>query len=305
MKKYVVATRPSLLAYTQTKQVVQVLKERNPGCEFEIVKFLTHGDKVVDKPLVEFGGTGLFVKELENAILNGEADFAVHSLKDVPGVQPENLILASFPKREDPRDIVLTSTGIGFSELNDNCIIGTSSPRRILQLKLLKPGAVFSNIRGNIDTRIGKLQSGQYDAIVLAAAGLKRIGREIPANAYLSSELCIPAIGQGVIAIECKTGNKETINMLRSINDNETEIAITAERSFMKTIGGGCKFPLAAYATVENNMVSLNVMIGDHNTSKSVKFFDKSTTDQSGALGIKLAHKIQEAAKKLNIDIII
>jgi len=305
MKKYVVATRPSLLAYTQTKQVVQVLKEKNPGCEFEIVKFLTHGDKVVDKPLVEFGGTGLFVKELENAILNGEADFAVHSLKDVPGIQPDNLILASFPKREDPRDIVLTSTGIGFSQLKDNCIIGTSSPRRILQLKILKPGAVFSNIRGNIDTRIGKLQSGQYDAIVLAAAGLKRIGREIPANAFLSSELCIPAIGQGAIAIECKTGDKETINMLRSINDNETEIAITAERSFMKTIGGGCKFPLAAYATIENNMVSLNVMIGDHNTSKIAKFFDKSTTDQSEALGIKLAHKIQEAAKKLNIDIII
>ena len=288
MKKYIVATRPSLLAYTQTEQTVNLLRAKNPDCEFEIVKFSTHGDKVTDKPLTSFGGTGVFVKELENAIIEGQADFAVHSLKDVPSIQPEGFTLACFPKREDVRDVLLTRNNISINELSDNCIVGTGSPRRMLQIKQ------FKDLRGNIDTRIQKLQNGEYDAILLAAAGLKRLGKTIDETTILSTELSIPAIGQGCIAIECKTDNSELINILRSINDKDTELAIIAERSYMKTIGGGCKFPLGAYAFVENNQITLNVMIGNHHTSQIIRFSETSSIEKAEELGIELAHRIEK-----------
>lgn len=302
-RKYIVATRPSLLAYTQTEQTVNALRAANPDCEFEIVKFSTHGDKVTDKPLTAFGGTGVFVKELENAMLEGKADFAIHSLKDVPSIQPEELVLACFPKREDPRDLLITRNGEHYTTLPENAIIGTGSPRRILQIKALKPNAQFTDLRGNIDTRLQKLQDGQYDAIVLAAAGINRLGKTISKNAYLSTTTCVPAIGQGAIAIECKAEDKETYEMLRSINDTNTEIAIKAERSYMKTIGGGCKFPLAAYATIENNEVTLNVMIGNHHTGQSINFTDKSNIENAEKLGFELAQKIETEANKQGLVI--
>lgn len=303
MRKYIVATRPSLLAYTQTKQTVDLLKEKNPDCEFEIVKFSTHGDNVTDKPLTEFGGTGVFVMELENAIIQGKADFAIHSLKDVPSIQPEELMLASFPQREDPRDVILIKNNVSINELKDDCIIGTGSPRRIVQITNIKPKAVFKDLRGNIDTRLKKLEDGLYDAIVLAAAGLRRLDKSINEKAFLSLDSCVPAIGQGTIAIECKKEDKETIELLRTINDNNTEISIIAERSYMKTIGGGCKFPLGAFANVENNLVHLSVMIGNHHTNQIIKMSDKSSIEGAEELGKKLAEKILLEAEKQGIKI--
>jgi porphobilinogen deaminase len=291
-KKYIVATRPSLLAYTQTEQTVNLLRAQHPDCEFEIVKFSTHGDQVTDKPLTQFGGTGVFVKELENAILDGKADFAIHSLKDVPSIQPEELVLAAFPKRENPCDVLLIRDGKKLEDLADDCIIGTGSPRRIVQIAALKPEAQFTELRGNIDTRISKLENGQYDAIVLAAAGLNRLGKSIDADSILSTELCLPAIGQGAIAIECKKNDTETINMLRAINHAETEIAIKAERSFMLTVGGGCKFPLAAYATINGNSIQLEAMIGDHKKYKMVRLSEERTLDKAIELGKSLAENI-------------
>ncbi|MBM2814604.1 MAG: porphobilinogen deaminase [Ignavibacteria bacterium] len=302
-KKYIVATRPSLLAFTQTEQTVNKLREKNPDCEFEIIKFSTHGDKVTDKPLTEFGGTGVFVKELENAILEGKADFAIHSLKDVPSDQPSGLILACFPKREDPRDIVLTKSCKSLIELDDNCIIGTGSPRRIVQIAQFKPNAKFKDLRGNIDTRLKKLHEEDYDAIVLAAAGMKRLGKEIPHNAYLPVEGFVPAIGQGIIGIECKSDDYETIEMLRTINSNESELAARAERSFMKTIGGGCKFPLAAYATINDNILTLSVMLGNHITYLIHKETASSELSISEQLGIDLAMKIKAIAGDLGITL--
>ena len=295
-KKYIVATRPSLLAYTQTEQTVNLLRAQNPDCEYEIVKFSTHGDKVTDKPLTAFGGTGVFVKELENAILEGKADFAIHSLKDVPSIQPDELVLATFPKRENPCDVVLTRDGKTVSELGENCIIGTGSPRRIVQIAAVQPIAEFKEIRGNIDTRLQKLNDGQYDAIVLAAAGLNRLGKSPAATSILSTEVCLPAIGQGAIAIECRKDDAETIQMLRSINHTETEIAIKAERSFMLTVGGGCKFPLAAYATISGNTIHLEAMTGDHKAFKMVRLSEESTIDKAVELGKSLAEKIIAAA---------
>ncbi|HJV78785.1 MAG TPA: hydroxymethylbilane synthase [Paludibacter sp.] len=303
-RKYVVATRPSLLAYTQTQQTVELLKAQNPDCEFEIVKISTHGDAVTDKPLTAFGGTGVFVKELENAILEGRADFAIHSLKDVPSIQPDGLVLAAFPTREDPRDVLLIKNGLSIDELKDNCTIGTGSPRRIVQIAGLKPGATFTDLRGNIDTRLKKLDEGQYDAIVLAAAGLRRLGKEIDPKAYLPVDTCIPAIGQGAIAIECRKGDEETIALLRTINNKDTETAILAERAFMKTVGGGCKFPLGAYATIENETVRLAVMLGNHHTQQIIRFSDRAAIAEAQQLGKKLAEKIIAEADKLGIEIL-
>ena len=304
MRKYIVATRPSLLAFTQTQQTVQLLRDKNPDCEFEIIKISTHGDKVTDKPLTEFGGTGVFVKELENAILDGKADFAIHSLKDVPSIQPNNLVLATFPKREDPRDVLLIRNGMTLQELKEDCIIGTGSPRRIVQLAEIKPKAQFAELRGNIDTRIQKLENGNYDAIVLAAAGLNRLGKTLDAKAFVSTDLCLPAIGQGAIAIECRADDTETIAMLRSINHSDTEMAIIAERAYMKTIGGGCKFPLGAYATIQRNIITLEVMIGNHHTQQIIRMSDKAIVEEAESLGNCLAEKIILAAEKQGLEII-
>ena len=303
-RKYLVATRPSLLAYTQTQQTVELLKAQHPDCEFEIVKISTHGDAVTDKPLTAFGGTGVFVKELENAILEGRADFAIHSLKDVPSIQPEGLVLAAFPTREDPRDVLLIKNGLSIDELNENCTIGTGSPRRIVQIAELKPGATFTDLRGNIDTRLKKLEEGQYDAIVLAAAGLRRLGKDIDAKAFLPVDRCVPAIGQGAIAIECRKDDDETITLLRTINNKDTETAILAERAFMKTVGGGCKFPLGAYATIQNETVQLAVMLGNHHTQQIIRFSDQADVSGAEKLGQKLAEKTIAEANKLGIEIL-
>ena len=303
-KKYIVATRPSLLAYTQTMQTVELLKAKNPDCEFEIVKISTHGDAVTDKPLTAFGGTGVFVKELENAILEGNAHFAVHSLKDVPSLQPADLVLAAFPTRQDPRDVLLIKDRLNIGDLKDNCIIGTGSPRRIVQIAELKPAATFTDLRGNIDTRLKKLEEGQYDAIVLAAAGLKRLGKHIAEKAFLPVQSCTPAIGQGAIAIECKAGDDDTIALLRTVNDPATETAILAERAYMKTIGGGCKFPLGAYATVENETVQLSVMLGNHHTNQIIRFAGSATVAEAESLGKKLAEAIMAEAQKQGIEIL-
>ena len=303
-RKYIVATRPSLLAYTQTQQTVELLKAQHPDCEFEIVKISTHGDAVTDKPLTAFGGTGVFVKELENAILEGRADFAIHSLKDVPSIQPEGLVLAAFPTREDPRDVLLIKNGLSIDELNENCTIGTGSPRRIVQIAELKPRATFTDLRGNIDTRLKKLEEGQYDAIVLAAAGLRRLGKDIDAKAFLPVDKCIPAIGQGAIAIECRKDDDETITLLRTINNKDTETAILAERAFMKTVGGGCKFPLGAYATIQNEKVQLAVMLGNHHPQQIIRFSDQADVSGAEKLGQKLAEKTIAEANKLGIEIL-
>lgn len=303
-KKFIVATRPSLLAYTQTQQTVDLLRAQHPDCEFEIIKISTHGDTVTDKPLTAFGGTGVFVKELENALYEGKAHFAVHSLKDVPSIQPEGLVLAAFPLRQDPRDLLLTRGGVSVAELPDPCVIGTGSPRRMVQVARLKEQITFADLRGNIDTRLKKLEEGQYDAIVLAAAGLKRLGKEIAETAFMSIDSCLPAIGQGAIAIECRADDADTITMLKSVNDAATETAIVAERSYMKTIGGGCKFPLGAYATIEGGEVTLQVMLGNHHTGQIIRMRDVAPISDAENLGQKLGEEMIAEAERQGIEIL-
>ena len=303
-KTFRVATRPSLLATTQTGQTVALLKEKNPDVNFEIITFSTHGDLVVDKPLVAFGGTGLFVKELEQAILDGKADFAIHSLKDMPGNQPEEFTIAAFAQRENPTDVLLTRDGNGIKDLKAGMIVGTGSPRRQLQLRNICPGLIFKDLRGNIDTRLRKLETGEYDAIVLASAGLPRLGKTLSPSVMVSVEQCIPAVGQGAIALECKADDAETIALLKTINHRETEIAVVAERSFMRTIGGGCKFPLAAHAIVEGEIVTLTTIIGTVETGNFVSIKESAAIQNAEKLGIEIAEKMQKACKEKGISLV-
>lgn len=304
-RKYIVATRPSLLAYTQTKQTVTLLKKKNPRCEFEIIKLSTKGDRVKDKQLTEFGGTGIFVKELENAILEKRADFAIHSLKDVPSELPEGLILTAYPQRINPNDIFLTNDGTNLKSIKKGFLVGTGSPRRRIQISQLRPDAIFKDIRGNIDTRIKKLINGEFDAIILAVAGLIRLGISFPKESELTVEQCIPAIGQGAIALECRANDDETIGILRKINHFETEITVNAERAFMATIEGGCKFPMAAYSSIDNDIATLTVMAGDIISGKHVLMSDKSNINAANDMAIKLANKLKADCLNKNIKLCI
>lgn len=266
-----VATRPSKLAVTQTKQTVALLQSANPDCIFEIIEFSTQGDRNHKSSLTSFGGTGVFVKELEQALLDNKADIAIHSLKDVPSGQPEGLLLASFPERENPYDLFISKTGETIEHMPPNFVVGTGSPRRIVQLKKLRPDIICIEIRGNIDTRLQKLQDGQYDAIILAQAGVTRLGSELPNKEILNLEHCIPAPGQGCLAIECRSDDTDLINRIRKINHSQTEQCISAERAFMGTVEGGCKFPLAAYAQQVDGTIMLHAIIGDVRSEKFMR----------------------------------
>lgn len=301
-KKIVVATRPSLLAYTQTMQTVELLQKANPEVEFEVRKISTQGDRVLNRSLTEFGTTGLFVKELEHALLECEADIAVHSLKDVPSAHPEGLKLVAFPEREDARDIFLTRDGKSLDEMPEGFVLGTGSPRRRVQLANARADIEFKEIRGNIDTRIQKLMDKEYDAIILAAAGLNRLGKEFNENAFLDVDLCIPAIGQGAIAIECRSNDTDTIAILEKINHKNTADAIFAERAFMAEIEGGCKFPLAAHAVVSNNVLNMIAIVGDLKTNDFIVEGMEVSVEESVAKSKDLANKMKKICKAKGIN---
>ncbi|MDE5416581.1 hydroxymethylbilane synthase [Labilibaculum sp. DW002] len=301
-KKIVVATRPSLLAYTQTMQTVELLQKANPDIEFEVKKFSTQGDRVLNRSLTEFGTTGLFVKELEHALLEGEADIAVHSLKDVPSFHPAGLKLVAYPEREDVRDIFLTKDGKTLEEMPAGFILGTGSPRRRVQLANVRDDIEFKEIRGNIDTRIQKLHDGEYDAIILAAAGLNRLGKEFNESAFIDVDQCIPAIGQGAIAIECRSDDAETISILEKVNHKATELAVLAERAFMAEIEGGCKFPLAAHAVVDGKHLNMIAIVGDLKTNQYITEGIEVSVDESVAKSKELASKMKEICKEKGIN---
>lgn len=258
-----IATRPSRLAVTQSQLVADMLKAKNPAFEFELVKITTHGDKDQATPISQFGGTGVFVKELEKALLDGVADLAVHSLKDVPSKQAEGLDLVSYPLREDTRDVLITKDGIGWRDLVKGAIVGTSSPGRLAQLKRLRPDLQFKEIRGNVDTRINKVQNGDYDATILAAAGLNRLGIKFPNKAIFQLREMVPSPGQGALVLQCRAGDAEIRNVGQSINHPITEAAVHYERQFMALMDGGCRHPLAANIAIWDDDIAYRFLIGD------------------------------------------
>lgn len=250
----VVGTRQSALALTQTGQVIDQLKaicaEHGLPYEFEIRKIVTKGDRILDVTLSKVGGKGLFVKEIEQALFDEEIDLAVHSMKDMPYELPDGLMNGAVPKRVDPRDCLISANGLSLEELPQGAKVGTSSLRRSSQLKYARPDLQIESIRGNIDSRIKKLETEGFDAIVLAAAGLHRMSWDGKISSYLSEELCVPAVGQGALGIECREGDAQVRELLALLNDPQTALAVSAERTFLGALNGGCQIPIGAHATI-------------------------------------------------------
>ncbi|MCA1031944.1 hydroxymethylbilane synthase [Bacillus timonensis] len=270
MRKIIVGSRRSKLALTQTNWVINQLKELGAPFDFEIKEIVTKGDKILDVTLSKVGGKGLFVKEIEQAMLDKEIDMAVHSMKDMPAVLPDGLTIGCIPKREDPRDVIISKNHVPFEDLPSGSIIGTSSLRRSAQLLARRQDIEIKWIRGNIDTRIAKLQNEDYDAIVLAAAGLARMGwSEDVVTEYLDPEVCVPAVGQGALSIECREDDQELLDLLAKFNDECTSNTVKAEREFLQKMEGGCQVPIAGFAKInEQEDLSFTALVAspDGNT---------------------------------------
>jgi hydroxymethylbilane synthase len=253
MRKIIVGSRRSKLAITQTNWVIEQLKKLDSTFEFEVKEVVTKGDVILDVTLSKVGGKGLFVKEIEQSMLDKEIDIAVHSMKDMPAELPKGLIIGCIPEREDYRDALISKNHLSLKELKKGAIIGTSSLRRGAQLLSIRPDLQIKWIRGNIDTRLNKLETEEYDAIILAAAGLARMGwTSDVVTEFLEPEICLPAVGQGALAIECREDDKEVLELLSKLSSEETTRTVYAERAFLKKMDGGCQVPIAGFARIKN-----------------------------------------------------
>ncbi len=299
-----IGTRKSKLALWQANFVADQLKKHFPDLEVELVKITTKGDKILDVPLAKVGGKGLFVKEIEEAMLRNEIDIAVHSLKDVPTYFPEGLGLVAITKREDPRDAFLSVKYSSLKELPEGAIVGTSSLRRKVQLKINRPDLQIKDLRGNVDTRIRKLEEGQYDAVILAYAGLKRLGLENKVKQVFSPDFMIPAVAQGFLGIEARLDDENTRKIVSVLNDEESEIRATAERAFLKTLEGGCQVPLAGYSEIKNGKLTLTGFVSDLEGKTIFKDFIEGSPAEAEDLGIELAERILQAGAKKVLDAI-
>lgn len=262
MRKIVVGSRRSRLALTQTKWVIDQLEKKKSPFSFEIKEIVTKGDKILDVTLSKVGGKGLFVKEIEQAMFDHEIDMAVHSMKDMPAALPDGLLIACVPEREDHRDAFISKDGSTLMQLPEGAVVGTSSLRRGAQILAVRPDLNIQSIRGNIDTRLRKLDEENFDAIILAAAGLKRMGwSDDVVTEYLEPDICVPAVGQGALAIECRESDKELRELLQSINDDRTERTVSAERTFLNLMEGGCQVPIAGFAYQEGDDIVLKALV--------------------------------------------
>ena len=266
-----IATRKSPLALWQADEVSRQLRQLYPEIHIELVTMTTKGDKILDAPLAKVGGKGLFVKELEQGMLDGDADIAVHSMKDVPMEFPAGLHLPIIMEREDPLDAFVSNQYADISELPSNARIGTSSLRRQLQVKSILPEAVLLDLRGNVNTRLSKLDNGDYDAIILAAAGLKRLGFSDRIRHCLSPEQSLPAIGQGAIGIECRENDPDIENLIAPLNHTDTHTRLSAERSLNHRLNGGCQVPIAGFATLDGDQLQLRALVGRPDGSEIVR----------------------------------
>ncbi len=260
--KLIFATRPSALARWQTQWVINALQKFHPGliCEEKIIT--TQGDKILDKPLPEIGGKGLFTQELESELLNGVVHCAVHSLKDLPVENPNGLTIGCIPTRGEVRDALISSRGYALSTLPKGASVGTSSLRRSAQLLSLRPDLHTESLRGNVDTRVRKALDGKYDAIILAGAGLTRLNLHQHVTEWLSLDVMLPAPGQGALAVQCRSTDQTTLNLLAALDNESTRKAVTAERAFLSGLGGGCAVPVAAYAAVNSEQPVLSEVEG-------------------------------------------
>jgi len=294
-KKLRLGTRKSALALAQSNWVKEEIETHWPEVDVDLVKFTTKGDKILDVPLAKVGGKGLFVKEIEDALLREEADIAVHSLKDVPVDLPEGLEVTIFPYREEPRDALISRAGLRLEELPEGARVGTSSLRRIAQLKNVRPDLEVASLRGNIDTRLRKLDEGKYDANILAAAGLRRLGLEKRIIQLLEPEVMLPAVGQGALGVEFRSMDTEVKRILGSIHHEETSICVRAERAFLFRLEGGCQVPLGAFAQLRGEILELEGMVGNETGTNSIRMKKQGSADQPEGLGIILGEEVLAA----------
>jgi hydroxymethylbilane synthase len=298
MKKdnVVIGTRGSKLALWQAEWVKAELQALNPGLEIELNKIKTTGDKILDVPLAKVGGKGLFVKEIEEALLRGEADLAVHSMKDVPTEFPDGLHLAVICKREDPRDAFIAQSkehGVkSFKDLPQGAALGTSSLRRSSQLLSIRPDLKIVQLRGNLETRFRKLDEGQFDAMILATAGVKRLGWQQRITEVIEPHTSLPAIGQGAVGIECRINDTFINQLIGPLNHKETSICVRAERALLKRLQGGCQVPIAAYATINGNRLIMDGLVGSVTGDRIIREHLEGRSEDAETLGIALGEKL-------------
>lgn len=284
-----IATRKSALALWQAEYVKARLEEAHPGLQVSLVPMVSRGDKLLDAPLAKIGGKGLFVKELETALLENEADIAVHSMKDVPMDFPEGLGLFCICEREDPRDAFVSNTFASLDELPAGSVVGTSSLRRQAQLLARRPDLKIHFLRGNVNTRLAKLDAGEYDAIILAAAGLIRLGFESRIRSSISVEHSLPAGGQGAVGIECRTADSEIHALLAPLHHRDTALRVTAERALNKHLNGGCQVPIACYAVLEDDQLWLRGLVGQPDGGLLLRADARAATADAERLGVQVA----------------
>jgi len=284
-------TRASLLALRQAKWVKSQVEKNYPEVGITLVHIKTEGDRI-DIPLFKVGGKGLFVKEIEEALLRGEVDLAVHNAKDLPALIPEGLMLMAFPEREDPRDVLISTDRKSWQEIPLGGKVGTGSLRRQAQLLNLRPDLTIVPLRGNLDTRIKKLSTLKLNAVVLAAAGLLRMGWEDRVTEYFEPEVMLPAVGQGALAIEGRAGDERVQKVVSSLNHFSTQLAVAAERAFLKRLEGGCQVPIAGLAKVESGKLSLNGLVASFDGRKVIKGKVEGPSLKSEDLGRQLAEEL-------------
>lgn len=287
-----VGTRGSQLARVQTDILIAHLSRHNPTASFEVVSITTSGDKIRDRPIAEVGNVGVFVKELEDALLREEVDIVAHSLKDLPTDLPSGLMLGCVMQREDPRDVLISRNNTKFRELPLQAKVATSSRRRTAQLKAIRNDLTFIDIRGNVPTRVRKHDDGECDAIILAAAGLKRLELLHRVSEFLETDICVPAVGQGALAAECRADDKEIGNLLKLSDDPSVRSEITAERAFLSCLGGGCSVPIGALGTVSGSNLRLIGCVAALDGSRLIRQELTGSTNDPKQLGEHLADQV-------------
>ena len=295
MNKIRIATRKSALALWQAEFVKAELQKFHPSLEVELVPLVSKGDKILDVPLAKVGGKGLFVKELEQALQNNEADIAVHSMKDVPMAFPEGLFLPIICEREDPRDAWVSQQYPSLASLPQKAIVGTSSLRRQSQLLALRPDVQVTFLRGNVNTRLAKLDAGEYDAIVLAAAGLIRLEMSERIASFISPEQSLPAAGQGAVGIECRSDDTRVIELLKPLHHNTTAECVLAERAMNRRLEGGCQVPIGCYAIHRNGQLWIRGLVADPDGSTMLYDQIEGDVQHVEAMGIELAERLLAA----------
>ncbi len=306
--KIIIGTRGSKLALWQAEWVRAELQRLHPGLEVELKKIKTTGDKILDVPLAKVGGKGLFVKEIEEAMLRHEVDIAVHSMKDVPTEFPDGLHLSVICKREDPRDAFITKISnlksqiSNFKDLPEGAVIGTSSLRRSSQILNIRPDLNIEQLRGNVDTRLRKLDEGQFDAIILAVAGVKRLGFSERITEILPPHISLPAIGQGAIGIECRIDDNRTSNLIAPLSNQDTSVCVRAERAFLKALEGGCQVPIAAYAKLIDGRIVMEGLVGSVSGDRILRGHIEGSPDHSETLGTKLAKDVLSRGAREILD---